>query len=226
MTQVEFPSLEQQDVHVWRVTLDGLDDDWNAILHPNEIARAARFVSPLHQKRYAAARGMLRILLSRYLGVEPAAICLAARPAGKPFVETPETDLRFNVAHSDHMALYAFARGEEVGVDIERKRPGVDMEGISGRFFSPREAETISALRGPEVLEFFYRLWTLKEAYAKGTGEGLTHLLQVEVLPDSVLPSPWRLHSLDLPGEFAAAVAVQAERCIRVLDWPRMSCTL
>jgi 4'-phosphopantetheinyl transferase len=225
MRPADFPSLEERDVHVWRVELDGLDEDWSAILHPDEQARASRFVSPVHQGRYAAARGTLRILLSRYLKVEPTEIRLAARPAGKPFVEAPETDLRFNVSHSDHMALYAFGRRGEVGVDIERKRASTDMEGIAGRFFSPREAAKMSSLSDPEALAFFYQLWTLKEAYAKGTGEGLAQLLQVEVLADSV-PPPWQLHSITLPDEFAAAIAVEGQRRIRIWEWPRIGCTL
>ena len=227
MKPVEFPSLAERDVHVWRVALDGLHEDWSAILHAGEMARAARFVAPVHQKRYMAGRGMLRILLSGYLGVQPADIRLATLPAGKPFVQAPEADLHFNVSHSHDRALYAFGRGGEVGVDIERKRPGVDMEAIAGRFFSPREAKVMNASSGQEALDLFYGLWTLKEAYAKGTGEGLAELLRMEVLPGTVLPAPWRLHRIDLSDDFAAAVAVEGERRIRLWEWPLTGgCTL
>jgi 4'-phosphopantetheinyl transferase len=223
MIPAEFPSLGELDVHVWRVALDELKENWGAILHSDELARAARFLSPVHQKRYSAGRGMLRILLSRYLGVQPADIRLGTRPAGKPFVESPAGDLRFNISHSYDAALYAFGRGGEVGVDIERKRPGIDMESMASRFFSPREAELMSGASGDERLDLFYSLWTLKEAYAKGTGEGLAELLQMEVLPNSVLPAPWQLHGIDLADDFAAAVAVEGERCVRLWKW---GCTL
>jgi 4'-phosphopantetheinyl transferase len=226
MKPAGFPSLEERDVHVWRVALDGLQEDWRAILQTEEMVRSTRFVSSVHRKRYQAGRGMLRILLSCYLGVPPMDIRLAIRPAGKPFVKAPESDLRFNVSHSHDMALYAFARSGEIGVDIERKRPGVDIEAIARRFFSPREAIFLNARRGQEALDVFYSLWTLKEAYAKGTGEGLAELLQMEVLPDTVLPAPWRLHRIDLADDFAAAVAVQGERSIRLWEWPFTGCTL
>lgn len=48
-----------------------------------------------------------------------------------------ENALRFNVSHSHGLALYAVARGREIGIDIERVHPNMAHGQIAKRFFSP-----------------------------------------------------------------------------------------
>src|SRR5256885_2004639 len=67
-----------------------------------------------------AARAVLIRLLAAYLKIEPTAVSFEIGPHGKPALAAKATDLLFNMSHTRGLALYAFARGSEVGIDVER----------------------------------------------------------------------------------------------------------
>ena len=62
----------------------------------------------------------------------------------------------------------------DVGVDIERADRVSDIMDIATRHFSSDESETLLALPGPQQRRCFFELWTLKEAYLKARGAGLS----------------------------------------------------
>jgi 4'-phosphopantetheinyl transferase len=144
---------------------------FSRLLAPDEQARAARFRFEVHRNRYIAGRGRLREILSYYLDADPAGLVFTANQYGKPGVDG--TDLRFNVSHTEDLAVYAIARGREVGVDIERIRP-LAAEGIPERFFSPAEVAALRSLPRDLQPRAFFNCWTRKEAYVKASGEGLS----------------------------------------------------
>jgi 4'-phosphopantetheinyl transferase len=82
--------------------------------------------------------------------------------------------LNFNLSHSAGLALYAFARDQEVGVDVERVRFDIEHEQIAERFFSPYERSVLRSLPAEEKAETFFACWTRKEAFIKAHGEGLS----------------------------------------------------
>jgi 4'-phosphopantetheinyl transferase len=88
-------------------------------------------------------------------------------------------DIRFNLAHSGSLAVYGFARGCEIGIDVEECRPLRDLESIARNCFSESETSHLLCLDVAEDrLQAFYRCWTRKEAYVKAVGEGLFYPLQ------------------------------------------------
>ncbi len=142
-----------------------------AFLDEEERRRAARFVVEEPRMSFTVARAVLRILLGQRLGIAPGEVRFTYGAYGKPAVEG---DLRFNVSHAGRMALYGFAWGREIGVDIEYHRRQTDRMGIAQRFFHPEECARILEL--PEELRerAFYEVWSRKEAYIKATGMGLS----------------------------------------------------
>jgi len=133
---------EQGEVHVWFVELAAGAASVEACFHclsADERERASRFCFEHLRTYFTLSKGILRVLLGRYLSMAPARIGFAAGPRGKPRLTDPETQLEFNLAHSGNFAAYAFAVGCQVGVDIEEVRPVPDQEGIVRRFFSPEE---------------------------------------------------------------------------------------
>ena len=178
-TPSQFPPLPDNDVHVWRASLD-LDSDLLHTMHtslsPDEQARAARFKFDRDRQRFIAARGTLRKILGTYLSQEPATLSFSYGPHGKPGLKPHDNGrtIQFNVSHSHGMALYAFAATREVGVDIEAVRPMADWEDIARRFFSPQEVIDILAWPKDLQQEAFFRCWTGKEAYLKARGSGMT----------------------------------------------------
>jgi 4'-phosphopantetheinyl transferase len=177
--------LEDAEVQVWLAALDDFAPSLSILrplLSPDERARAARFHFEKHRVSYSVWRGLLRVLLGHYLGEEPGALKFCYGPFGKPALDGGRDDLRFNCSHSDRLALYAFARGREVGVDVEHVRPDFGGVEIAERFFSAREVAALLAVPKADRSAAFFGCWTRKEAFIKVVGEGLSFPLhQFEV---------------------------------------------
>jgi 4'-phosphopantetheinyl transferase len=179
----------------------------------------------------AAARGWLRSLLGRYLGVAPHSIEFRFNEHGKPSLAGAHerSSLRFNISHSHGFALFAFARGREVGVDIEKIRPGRPFQRIAERFFAPGETARFSSIPAAQQAHAFFECWTRKEAYIKARGKGLSLPLDsfevgfgpgtapslFEALGEPDAPGRWALFDLQPFPEFAGALA--AEQPVRHL---------
>lgn len=173
-----FPSLDDEDVHVWGVSLSATPRRVDALLGtlaPDERMRAERFRLPRDRARFIIGRGLLRGIIARYLDREPGAITFRHNAFGKPSLpDAPGWGgLRFNVSHADGIALYALARDRAVGVDIERIRADIVGERVAERFFSRREVAALRALNEDRQPEAFACCWTRKEAYKKARGEGI-----------------------------------------------------
>ena len=141
-------------------------------LSHDERERAARYRWERDRRRYIVRRGVLRELLSLYLHCPPAAIRLSSNPFGKPEIEAAA--LRFNLSHSQDVALYVIASGLEVGCDIEWRDPQLASPGIAEQFFSQREIAAMQVLGPARWAEGFFNCWTRKEAYLKARGCGLS----------------------------------------------------
>jgi 4'-phosphopantetheinyl transferase len=190
--------LKKNEVHVWRASLKKSAtrlQDLQALLSDKELTRAKRYYFKKDQEQFAVARGILRILLGRYLEKNPAGFLLAEGDHGKPRLSSPAISLNllFNVSHSQGVALFAICRGRELGVDVEAIKAGHDMEKIARRYFSPQECHDILRCRPASRAKIYYQYWTLKEALLKGTGMGL-HL----PLDKVEIPSPAKNKSFTL----------------------------
>jgi 4'-phosphopantetheinyl transferase len=210
--------LAPHDVHVWRVRLDvppAALAELTAVLAADERARAARFRFVRDRDRFIAARGTLRAILARYLRRQPAALRLALGPHGKPHLAVGvggPAPLRFNVAHAEDLALVSVAWRREVGVDVERERPDRADLAVAWRLFTPDEARALETLPAGRRHRAFFGLWTIREAYAKGTGLGLAD-------EDATAPPPtWTVRQLPIDPGYAAALAVEGP-VARVCCW-------
>jgi 4'-phosphopantetheinyl transferase len=113
------------------------------------------------------------------------------------------------------VALFAFAAGRQVGVDVELVRPDFAGEKIAERFFSSQEVMELRSLPAAVLDEGFFLCWTRKEAYIKARGEGLQIPLKsfhVSLTPGEPArlqaddSSRWSLRSLRLGGRYVGAV--------------------
>jgi 4'-phosphopantetheinyl transferase len=203
-----------EPLSLWWAALDGvasapLAPELMAALSPEEKRRADRLKRPLDGMRFRAARGWLRHLLATELGCKPVEVTFATGEGGKPRVVGSE--LHFSAARSEDVALYAVSWRTEVGVDLEAIRTTADVDAVARRFFSAEELRALAALAPDRRTRAIYECWTRKEAYVKGTGQGLSvDLRDLEVLPghDGVTRvGGWAIHQLDFSAGFAAAVA-------------------
>jgi 4'-phosphopantetheinyl transferase len=95
---------------------------------------------------------------------------------GRPEIESPKLDepLRFNLSRTRGMVVCAVGRDRELGVDVENiDRENLGLELIS-RYFAAPEIEALSALPTEAQRRRFFDYWTLKEAYLKARGWGLS----------------------------------------------------
>jgi 4'-phosphopantetheinyl transferase len=112
------------------------------------------------------------------------------------------------MSHCDELALYAFSRGRELGIDLEAIRPVGEADAIVERFFAPGERRDYGLLTSGERTLGFLRIWTRKEALAKGLGSGLGAPL--ESLDASAPPQGWSVETFFPERGFIGALAVQA----------------
>lgn len=220
--------LHTNSVQVWCVCLDSPPLPMSALedtLDRSEYARASNFHFQRHRLRYVAARGLLRMLLGRYLNVDPSAVLIQYGPFGKPALAQDEgciQHLSFNLAHSDGVALIAVTRNRDVGVDVERVRPLRNLERLAERVLSGRERAWLAALDDADRVHAFYRCWTRKEAFLKALGHGLTRpldrfevsmwsreparLVRIEWAPEEI--GRWSIAQLEPVAGYGAALAV------------------
>jgi 4'-phosphopantetheinyl transferase len=222
------------EVHVWCTKLNRLARPLEAlrqVLSEDELQRAAKFHFRRDCDRFVAARGLLRMLLQCYTGVDAAALRFCYNEFGKPALTSGRNDVRFNISHShDAAALFAIAKGSNVGVDIERIRPRFANEQIAEQFFSESEVRALRALPAELQPEGFFNCWTRKAAYIKARGDGLSLPLRdfdVSLKPGEPArllrhaQSPelgrWTLQALSVPAGYVAAIAVENKG--RIVRW-------
>lgn len=219
-------SLTENDVHVWYCYCDdpvviSRQDEYLLLLSANEVDRYQRFAFDKDRCLFLVARALLRTTLSRYAPVAPAAWKFERTERGKLFLSanSPAPPLRFNISHSQQMAVCAVTCNRNVGVDVESTRRQTDQK-IATYFLSDSELSHLHGTDGEARRELFYRYWTLKEAYAKAVGAGLalrftefSFRLGAQGAPSIVLKSPaeaaaWQFHQRPLAPDYWLAVAV------------------
>jgi 4'-phosphopantetheinyl transferase len=197
------------------------------MLTDEERERAGRFRFEIHRRRYVASRAVLRSLLSRYLDVADSEIAIVSNAHGKPELLDPRPGLHFNLSHAGGVAVFAFAIGRPVGVDIEETSREVSFRALATRFFSYDERKVLDTVRDEDVRTTFYECWTRKEAYIKALGLGVTHgldnfsvaigagvrpaLLHSDV--DTDAPQKWGMRTFTPADGFVGAVVVEGLDC-------------
>jgi 4'-phosphopantetheinyl transferase len=215
--------LSKNEVHIWTTPTkasDAVVAQFRRVLSEDEATRAARFRFSHLRDSFVITHGVLRHLLARYLGLDPARICFSYGDKGKPGLASG-SDLQFSLTHSGGIAAVAFTTGCQLGIDAELVRPVEEMQQIANRYFAADEAAELMLLPENERETAFFRCWTRKEAYIKAIGDGLSCALdsfQVTLLPnvpprlfhiegDRAAAEMWSLHDLCLAPEYAAALA-------------------
>jgi 4'-phosphopantetheinyl transferase len=147
-----------------------------AALSRDERARAARFRFERDRRRFVVCRSRLRAILARYVGVSPGEIGFVYGEHGKPALAPPwdQTQIEFNLSHTQELAVVAVSREKPLGIDVERVRPVRGTQKIVARYFSPREQGLLDRLGSADLLTGFHTVWTRKEACLKAAGMGLS----------------------------------------------------
>ena len=216
--------LEAQTIHLWWISLDVTEENLHhliSLLSESEKIKAEWFKFPQHQRRYQAVHGILRIILARYLNLDPTQINFTHSDRGKPYLtnDCNSLNLQFNLSHSENRAIVGISRDRSIGVDLEKMRPMGNAMLLAERFFCPSEYTLLTQAIPEERDKLFFQLWTAKEAYLKATGEGISGgLNQVEIAlnPLRFINFPdWYLQSFESNPDdecnYWAAIALETQ---------------
>ncbi|RYE26807.1 MAG: 4'-phosphopantetheinyl transferase superfamily protein [Sphingobacteriaceae bacterium] len=177
-------ALINNHVHIWRIKISAFTAELHSLqtlLEVKELQKIERYQHETDRQTRIISRAVLRILLSRYLLIDPAEIRFKLDDYKKPVLQQIDSaGLYFNVSHTGDWILIGIA-ANSIGVDLEK----IDASFIDQNLleFSCSSAEKIFIQSAANPVESFYQLWTKKEALLKATGKGLTdNLAQVPSL--------------------------------------------
>jgi 4'-phosphopantetheinyl transferase len=212
-------ALPADEVHVWSAMLPLPEREMarcGAVLSADERSRAALPRTAEDQGRFVAVRGLLRLILGRYLPGGAEELRFSYGEHGKPALATEEAGLCFNVSHAGDAALFALSAGRDVGVDLELVRDVPRAERIAARVFAAEEMGRWLALSPELRRDAFLRQWTRLEAVAKLRGDGVwrTVIRRAHLDPGAACP----VDLAPFPG-YVGAVAVEGDARVVRFVW-------
>jgi 4'-phosphopantetheinyl transferase len=232
---VDAPLLDRDSVEVRWLVVDQIEPDhWDRLegmLDETERAQAGRFQFERDRNSYVAAHALTRIMLSAHAPHPPWAWRFSIGGHGRPeIIRLPGIPpLRFNLSHTRGLVAAAVTLDNDVGIDVEVVDATRLTMNLASHYFSASEMDYLRRVPVDQRPEAMFAFWTLKEAYIKAVGLGLSLSLDAfsyELEPLSIRFSPplddnpasWLLRRLKPTSDHALAFALRhpAPRTVRV----------
>jgi 4'-phosphopantetheinyl transferase len=233
---------EPDEIHVWHLFVEQLTDgdlaqSLQCLLTPEERQRQYRYAHERDRLQFFLARVLARTVLSSYLDRPSESLRFTTTPYGKPVLLPAEgqPEIHFNLTHSHGAIACAVNPTREVGIDVEDQERSLAYLELAERYFAAPEAEHLRRLAAEQRRAAFFSIWTLKEAFVKAIGQGLSYPLDTfafELDSDRLrrfrplaasVPSHWHFFQFQLGPRHRGAAAVQGapDRPIRLrmFDW-------
>jgi 4'-phosphopantetheinyl transferase len=222
-------------VDIWLIRTDLPDlvlAGLERLLDEHELRRAGALHHADDRRRFTAAHGAARVIIGRCIGVPAGGLRWRHGPHGKPELDGEPAAPQLSVSHSGEFSALALSLGRPVGVDVQHLVAGLDVTGLSARFYPRAEARFVAAAARPGAqASRFLRLWTRKEACVKVTGGRLLQGLKLPVrgtgpvvvtAPGEALPGPYLVRDIPVPDGCHASVALEGTLPYRVRRhwWP------
>lgn len=222
-------ALAEGDAHVWYARTAECDSPalrarYQALLSAEERARLERFAFDHLKLEYLVTRALCRTVLSAYVrDIAPSGWRFCVNAHGRPEIDAGGVapPLRFNLSNARSVVACVVTRHADAGIDVEETARNNDLDGIAESCFSASERRALLALPPAHRRERFFELWTLKEAYIKARGLGLSLDLgrvsfdpssrPVTVAFDSSLSDnarDWQFELLEIGASHRMAVAI------------------
>lgn len=149
-------------------------DHLGDLLDADEKRRSRRLATEALRRRFITGRAALKSALTMLEGGRVAETDwrFGASANGKPHIRAPRSAIRsFNLSYAEDLIAIAVSKEVEVGIDIECGHE-IPREDLPWHLFSTGEQRLLRAAMTGDLTPVFLRLWTLKEAIAKRTGQG------------------------------------------------------
>ena len=223
--------IRADEAHLWYVFPDDIQDPslltaFQQFTTPNERKRSQQFAFDRLRRQYLITRGLCRVALSRYADVDPRDWRFERNEYGRPEVSSPKdfAHLRFNLSNTRGLVACLVTFVLKAGVDVEDLTRKSETTSIAERYFSPLEVAALLSLPAEKRRDRFFEYWTLKEAYVKARGMGLSiPLNQFSFHLDDGLPIRISFDSCpgDDPHSWQFALSRPSERHLMAVALPR-----
>ena len=196
------------------------------LLTPEEIEKRCQFKFPEHRHQYLVTRALVRSTLTGYFPrTAPADWRFIATEYGRPMIKGVNRNIfDFNVSHTEGCIVLVVSAGRSPGVDVERNKQTTDFLEIAQRFFTGSEYRYLKDQPVEARQRCFLDLWTLKEAFVKANGLGLSLRLNdfafdlrrngrlgfKNNILDCAQKASWKFWAIDFSSEYALALAIDA----------------
>jgi len=176
-------TLNNNDVHVWSIEPAKINDPklldaLKTLLSNSEIEKVQRYRLPKAKHTALITRAFVRSVLSQYTDVSAEKWLFNISSQGKPEINSPPIPLSFNISHNDDLIICAVSLDKKIGCDIESLSRKISIKAIAQRYFSATEFNALMALSPALQRRRFFEYWTLKEAFVKATGMGISQGLE------------------------------------------------
>lgn len=176
-------TIKDKDLHVWMLGKDQIDDSLASsyldLLNEQEKSCYEQFRSESKQKEYLYSRALVHTVLSIYQPeIAPHTWEFDKGEFGKPEIShSLSSTIKFNLSHSKNMIVLATTIHSDIGVDVEYMQRRVRCTDIAQRYFTENETSELMSSSESERQKLFFKLWTIKEAMGKASGQGLSAAL-------------------------------------------------
>ncbi|MBP0590862.1 4'-phosphopantetheinyl transferase superfamily protein [Paraburkholderia sp. LEh10] len=171
--------MRTQHVTWWSAGVETLSaqafEELQWVCNSEERRRSERFIFARDGRSYLAAHGLLRFALSAASQLcEPDQWRFITGTHGRPELEAGVGGAwRFNLSHCASRVTCVVCLEVDCGVDVEPLGRSISSPEMAAYCLAPSEQRGMKELADAERKAEFVRLWTLKEALAKGVGMGL-----------------------------------------------------
>jgi phosphopantetheinyl transferase len=191
------------------------------LLDPWEQEQARAIDNRNRRVAHIASRALIRLALSEFSGkmVRPDAWRFTTNPFGKlTLARANRRKLSFSISYAMSMLAIGVSENPQIGIDIE-PIPEWTYADVTWDSLTERETLTLLALPAADRYPAFIKIWTLKEAFTKCLGVGVSldfRDLEVAFNPTRVIARTQRpvltLHQHEVasgPHRYLLAVALR-----------------
>jgi 4'-phosphopantetheinyl transferase len=223
--------LASGEIHLWLSFYDDITEErllssYRRLLNAEEKEQELRFYFEKDRRRYLITRALVRTVLSRYVSIPPKEWAFSTNAYGRPDIandQAKDACLSFNISHTHSVIVLGVTTNRALGVDVEHlcaREAAID---IADRYFAPREVAVLTAAPPDQQQYRFFEYWTLKEAYIKARGIGLSlpldkfsfhypndHAVKIAIAPELADDSTrWQFWQFRPTAEYLVAICAE-----------------
>ncbi len=165
-------------------------EQWNGWFSPEEQQRYDRYRRGADRELFAARRGLARLTIANVSGLSPDSIQLIESPCGKlswkernqpsstesdfSALNGSDSAIDFSLSRSKNIVVAATSIKHRIGIDVETIQELPELSLLARQNLHPAEFTIWRSLSREEQTLAYFRLWVVKEAFAKALGVGLS----------------------------------------------------